>query len=265
MTGQLTMFDAIGNDQFPPGADAYAGYVDGSLGDQPNFAYVVSAFPGAQHLSIAINPAHDADALDIESGAATPESAAGWYQRQKARGIARPCLYADASMMESDVVPVITAAGIARESVRLWSAHYTGSPHICGPSSCGATSIDMDATQWTSSAVVDGQARDLDQSLLLAGFFGDPKPAPVESWEDKLMATIPVIALGSENKQAVLNWQALLVAHGYDLGSSGQFGDGIDGAFGDVTRQRTVTFQAAKGLTQDGSVGPETWAAGLAA
>jgi hypothetical protein len=255
------MYDAIADDQFPPGAAAYAAYVDGDLANQPNYSYIVSAFPKAEHLSITLFPDKDADALDIENGAATPESAASWYERQKARGIARPALYADVSTMESDVVPVITAAKIARATVRLWTAHYGAGEHICGPKSCARLSIDADGTQWTDTAM----GRSLDQSLLLADFFGDPKPAPAESWEDKLVATIPVIGLGSGNLQAVKNWQGILVAHGYDLGSSGEFGDGVDGVFGDVTRQRTLTFQASKGVAQDGQVGAKTWTAALTA
>lgn len=171
----LTMYDTIYNNQFPSGAQAYAAYVDGGLGDQPNYAWIVKAFPKADHLSIALDPAHDADALDIENGAATPQDAAGWHERQKARGVARPCFYASASTMEADILPVITAAKFPRAGVRLWSAHYGAGEHICGPSTCKLVSVAMDGTQWTSSAL----GRDLDQSLLLPDFFTVPHlPAP---------------------------------------------------------------------------------------
>jgi hypothetical protein len=166
------MFDAIADDQFPPGADAYAAYVDGDLANQPNYSFIVATFPSAEHLSITLFPDKDAECLDIENGAATPESAADWYERQRARGITRPALYADVSTMESDVVPVITAAKIARATVRLWTAHYGAGEHICGPKSCGALSIDADGTQWCDDAL----GRDLDRSLLLADFFGTPAP-----------------------------------------------------------------------------------------
>ena len=65
------MYDTIYNDQFPPGAAAYAAYVDGGIGDQPNYAYIVSEFPKAQHLSISLF-GNNADAIDVESGAASP-------------------------------------------------------------------------------------------------------------------------------------------------------------------------------------------------
>jgi hypothetical protein len=262
LTGTIDMFDAIDVSQYPPAGPGvcFAGYVDGNLADQPDYQWLVRNRPGSPVLSIALNPADDAQCLDVEAGAATPQSAAGWHERQKARGIARPCLYADASTMESDVVPVITAAGIARGAVRLWSAHY-GSPlgaHICGPSTCKATSIDMDGTQWTDQAM----GRNLDQSLLLANFFGDPKPT-AESWEDKLMATIPTVKQGSADRQAVMNWQGLLVARGYDLGTTGERSDGVDGSFGDVTGRATRDFQSAKGIGVDGVVGKDTWSAAL--
>ena len=108
------MFDTALNDQFPAGAAAYAAYVDGGLGDQPNYAYIVSTFPEAQHLSIALFASDNADALDVEPGAATPSDIPGWYARQVARGIQRPVLYASASAMNDQILPVLSQAGIAR-------------------------------------------------------------------------------------------------------------------------------------------------------
>jgi hypothetical protein len=163
----ITMYDTALNDQFPAGAAAYAGYVDGSVGDQPNYAYIVSTFPKAQHLSIALFAGNNADALDVEPGASSPSDIPGWYARQVARGIQRPVIYASASAMNDSVLPVLSQAGIARAQTRLWSAHYGLGEHICGPRTCGALSIDADGTQWTSSAM----GLVLDQSLLLEDFF----------------------------------------------------------------------------------------------
>lgn len=161
------MYDTAQNDQFPPGAAAYAAYVDGSIGNQPNYAYIVSTFPTAQHLSIALFAGDNADALDVEPGAASPSDVPGWYARQRQRGIARPCVYASVSTMAGNILPVIDQAKIARDQIRLWSAHYGLGEHICGPASCNAVSIEMDGTQWTSSAL----GRNLDQSLLQDNFF----------------------------------------------------------------------------------------------
>jgi hypothetical protein len=161
------MYDTAQNDQFPADAQAYAAYVDGSVGDQPNYAYIVEAFPTAHHLSIAVFTSDDADALDVEPRAAAPSDVPAWYARQKHRGMRRPCIYASASTMADGVLPVLRQANIARDQVRLWSAHYGFGEHICGPASCGLVPIEMDGTQWTSAAL----GRDLDQSLLRPDFF----------------------------------------------------------------------------------------------
>jgi hypothetical protein len=166
----ITMFDTIYNDQFPPGAAAYAAYVDGSLGNQPNYAFIVSKFPKAQHLSISLF-GNNADVIDVEAGASAPAQVPDWYDAQRKRGIQRPCVYASASNMNNEILPVLSQAGIARATVRLWTAHYEVGQHICGPDSCGALSINADGTQWTPNAVVDGATLVLDQSLLLEDFF----------------------------------------------------------------------------------------------
>ena len=167
VVANITMYDTIYNNQFPAGAQAYAAYVDGGLGNQPNYAYIVNTFPKAEHLSIALSSSNNADALDVEAGAATPGEIPAWCTRQRQRGIQRPCIYANASTMQGSVLPELSAAKIARSTVRLWSAHYGLGEHICGPSSCGALSTEADGTQWTSSAL----GLVLDQSELQANFF----------------------------------------------------------------------------------------------
>jgi hypothetical protein len=161
----LTMFDSTDLDQFPAGPAFVAGYVGGRW---PTARELPGRFPHARMLTIAVTAAADAETLDVETGDATAGQAPGWHRRQRGRGVARPCLYANASTMKAEIVPLVRAGAIPRAAVRLWSAHYTKVAHICGPKSCGAVSIDMDGTQWTDKAM----GRNLDQSLLLAGFFG---------------------------------------------------------------------------------------------
>lgn len=48
--------------------------------------------------------------------------------------------------------------------------------------------------------------------------------------------------------------QNLLSANGYPTG-------GVDGIFGEKTRQAVIAFQTSQGLQADGVVGPQTWAA----
>jgi hypothetical protein len=173
------MYDTIFNNQFPAGAQAYAAYVDGGLGNQPNYAYIVNTFPKAEHLSIALFSSNNADALDVEAGAATPGEIPAWCTRQRQRGIQRPCIYANASTMQGSVLPVLSQAKIARSTVRLWTAHYGVGEHICGPSSCGALSIEADGTQWTSSAL----GLVLDQSELQSNFFTVSPTGPIAEAE----------------------------------------------------------------------------------
>ena len=161
------MYDTALNDQFPGGAAAYAAYVDGDIGNQPNYAYIVSTFPKAQHLSIALFASDNADVLDVEAGASVPSDIPGWYATQVKRGIQRPVVYANVSTMNADILPVLSQAGIARAATRLWTAHYGEGEHICGPGTCGALSINADGTQWTSNAM----GLVLDQSLLVDNFF----------------------------------------------------------------------------------------------
>jgi hypothetical protein len=160
----LTMFDSIELDQFPADPVAVAGYVGGTW---PTFPALAGRFPHAHLLSVAVNSGEDAEVLDVENGDATIEDAPGWVRRQMARKVWRPGLYAQASNM-GGLWRTVQAAGIARASVRLWSAHYEGE-HICGPDGCAYPGIPAcDGTQWTKTAL----GRNLDQSALLPGFFG---------------------------------------------------------------------------------------------
>jgi hypothetical protein len=176
------MYDSTELDQIPAHAQAAAGYTSGKW---PTYNALVRRWPHAQHLSIAVDVAHDADCLDIENGDATPADAPGWFKRQRARGLAKPKLYCSLS-----VVPAVEAemerAGIHRSEYDIWSAHYTGVPHICGPSE--GLSSPADATQWTDKAL----GRNLDESLCSDAFFA-PKPyVPADElrWEREYDALV---------------------------------------------------------------------------
>jgi hypothetical protein len=168
----LTMYDSANAETIPPDATVAAGYVDG-YGSYPDICRKV---PHATHMSIAVNADHDADCLDVEPGHATPSQIPGWWKRQRDRGVARPVIYANTSDMKEweggtdGVLATLKQAGIARSSVRLWSAHYTDHAHICGPDSCGKMTIAADGTQFTKHA----HGLILDQSLLRDDFFAQP-------------------------------------------------------------------------------------------
>jgi hypothetical protein len=171
------MYDTIYNNQFPAGAEAYAAYVDGAIGDQPNYAYIVKTFPKAQHVSISLSSGVNADVLDVEEGAASAGEFPAWCTKQRSRGIQRPIVYASVSTMQDSVLPMLSANKIARSTVRLWTAHYGLGQHICGPGSCGALSTGADGTQWTSSAL----GLVLDESELLATFFDTDSTGTAEA------------------------------------------------------------------------------------
>jgi peptidoglycan hydrolase-like protein with peptidoglycan-binding domain len=261
MTG-IILYDSIDLSQIPRDAQAVAGYTSGRW---PTFQHLRGQFPRALLLSVAVSAGFNADCLDIETGDATPGDAAAWYERQRAGGVTRPCLYASASMMESDVVPVLRAAGIDRASVRLWSAHYTGTPHICGPSSCRAMSIEADGAQWTNRA----EGRNLDESLLAADFFGAvpapkpaPKPAPVP-WQEAIMNKLPVLSEGAEDRQGevfyVHRMQALIKAVGESKALDLAACQEITGTFDAATKAALQQVQASWNVAADGVCGNVTW------
>lgn len=132
---RFTMYDSTNVGNIPSDAEAVAGYVNGAFA---NFDELVRRFPHAKHLSITVNSSGDADCLDIENGDATPADAPGWVRRQHARGLKRPVVYANTSTI-GVVVDALTRNGIKRDEYLVWTAHYTGVPHI-EPGS--------DATQW---------------------------------------------------------------------------------------------------------------------
>lgn len=66
-----------------------------------------------------------------------------------------------------------------------------------------------------------------------------------------------VLKKGAKGEQ-VKTLQRLLIALGYDMIANGKTYN-VDGSFGTATENAVRTFQKAKGLTIDGSVGQATW------
>lgn len=162
--GGAVMFDSVTIEEIPASAKAVAGYTGGNW---PTYWELVKRFPHAQILDIAIAASYDATCLDVEAGDASPAEAPAWVRRQHQRGVKRPVVYCSASGMDQ-LLSLLEQAGIGRHEVRVWSAHYTFAPHVCGPHSCGELrSTTADATQWTDQAL----GRNLDQSLVREGFF----------------------------------------------------------------------------------------------
>jgi hypothetical protein len=239
------MYDTVENSQFPAGAQAYAAYVNGGIGDQPNYNYVVSTFPNANHLSISLFASQDADALDVEPGAASPSDVPGWYNRQKQSGSYRPCIYASVSTMASSILSVLSQAKIPLSEVRLWSAHYGAGQHICGPASCGLISVEMDGTQWTNNAL----GRNLDESLLQGNFFDTSHV--VVTTEAELQSGQLVNGKGAMTVVAVPPGTAHHIAFGADNSLQGHPPQKLRVGIRDVTWHidDNVVVDSTKGLT----------------
>lgn len=104
--------------------------------------------------------ANAGDCLDVESGDATNESAPGWVKMRLGHtATPKPWVYTSASNV-ANLVAALGKVGIARDKVFIWSAHYTGRPHICSPRECGYPQAD--GTQWTDKAL----GRNLDASVI---------------------------------------------------------------------------------------------------
>lgn len=247
----IVMFDSVDTPLLPAGNFAYAGYVDGRFA---NYNAIRARFPKAHVLSIAVFARDDAECLDIETGDATPAQAAGWVARQFLRGVSRPCLYSSASVMH-EIIAALKLAGIPRNTLRLWSAHYTFTSHVCGPSSCGEMGTDADGTQWTDRS----GGINLDESVLRDDFFGGAPVLPSLTPEEMtaIMNALPVLSPGASDTKLphfyVRRVQSILNGvYGATLKIDGEYGPSSVAAVRSLIQERY-------GLAKDGIVGPDTW------
>lgn len=239
----ILMFDDV-NVGLLPKADAYAAYVDGYY---QNIAQVKAKFPQAHVLSIAVFPMHVADCLDIEPGDATNAQAPGWFKMALKGGITKPCLYTSADNVDA-LVAVMSGAGIPRTAYRLWSAHYGGGQHICGPATCGLCHTAADATQFTDRA----NNSSLDESVCDDTFFTiitPPTPNPQ-----------PVLTVGDKDPAGETNGPVHYLQERLNVWGANPVLT-LDADFGPATLNAVKAFQAKVHLTVDGVVGPMTWAA----
>jgi len=69
---------------------------------------------------------------------------------------------------------------------------------------------------------------------------------------------LPVLKRGAKN-DCVKAMQILLMGYGFTMTDGSGKVYGADGSFGGATERALKAFQAANGLTADGSCGPQTW------
>jgi len=142
------MYDAVDIGAIPVTALAVAGYVDGQW---PTLDRLVKAFPRARHISIATRATSVAEILDVESGDARDDEVVAWLELAHHHGVTRPGLYASLARW-AQLLAVTHRAGWRRPRIKVWVAHWTGQPHICGPS-CGAHfTTNAGATQYEGAA-----------------------------------------------------------------------------------------------------------------
>jgi len=267
MTGaKIFMPDAVNVDDLPQGYPAYLGYVDGEFITAAGLARM---FPDAELVLLTVKGgnalAHGARVVpgeDTEPGDLTAAAAVQWAAGALAAVPAsRPVLYASVQGQPGygmpDVLLELHRHGIARNRVRLLSAHYTHTLHVCGPGTCKAIGLPMDGAQWTDEYRTRAGTI-IDMSLLNGDFF-QAQPALTE--EEKIVQKLGIVRQG-DTGPAVRTVQALCNARLADQAASGRLGPpplAVDGVFGLKTQVTVEMLQAGGKVTQDGIVGPVTW------
>lgn len=241
-----------------------AGYTTGT----PDIKWTAedwAAHPGAVRIDQdAASSDPSADALDVESGAATPESVPGWtdrayddYESGARPGQRVPAVYCSLSVVQS--VADALVANPSRFPPKLWVAHWgitmDEAAALIGTQISGLTVIGV---QFANRGAFDSDVFD---SAWLASVASGPTSSPEPSsaaTTEEIMAPLPELAQGATGP-AVRTLQGLLVARGFHLGTSGPASDGIDGEFGPLTHAAVVSFQEEQRISADGIAGPVTW------
>lgn len=91
----------------------------------------------------------------------------------------------------------------------------------------------------------------------IRGYIVPKYTAAAKKEEGKIMIELNELRKGATGAQ-VKTLQRLLLALGYKM-KSGLKTYGVDGSFGTATYNAVIKYQKAKGLTQDGIVGANTW------
>lgn len=159
------MYDDVTATLIPTSAEVIGYYVNGLYA---NGTQIAKLFPKARLVGITVTASAKADVLDVETGDATIAQIYGWLKAYpKSDATTLPVIYINAGNVQL-MMATMKANGFKQGTDYLiWSAHYTGSAHICGPKTCGATGpYAVNGTQWTDAA----DNRSLDESEIEATF-----------------------------------------------------------------------------------------------
>ena len=238
------------------GMYGYAGYFNGPFA---NLGSIRARFPGKPVMGYAtrIANSHGADAIDCEPGTlgqdfATNAAGAVTFIHEWTGGSGlfnRPVVYCMASWLGL-MQDYLAAHGVLRSMYYLNSAHANGSPHYCGPATCGFGHSQADMTQYLFAG---GYDRTIMNSYMLKT--GVPVP-PVTG-----TVLPPTLREGDSGKNVVM-LRVHLDAWGAGLPANA---DGGTDTFGPNVLAAVGKFQHDHHLAVDGIVGPLTWAAVLKA
>lgn len=129
------------------------------------------------------------------------------------------------------------------EDVLVWSAQWSGKPHI----TCDVWQTGDSGTVTGYNGNVDTDEAVSDRFKALVSGHYDPAPAP-EPVSDQISGEKPTLKLGDNNDEVKL-MQTLLILRGFDCGIYfGSKWKGADGIFGAKTRSALTSFQQSRGL-----------------
>jgi hypothetical protein len=157
------LFDSIDPEQIPDTAEAVAGYIDGRW---PTYHKVRTKFPHAFPVAITTTGNDAADVIDCERGDVDPLGAVRWVKKMRGAGRWAPGIYASLDVWP-DLLALLRAQGISRDHVRIWTAHWTGTPHRCDHHCDPRFTTRAGATQWVSG----WRGRNVDVSMAWRPFF----------------------------------------------------------------------------------------------
>ncbi len=169
-----TMFDTVGDPRSTFSGlkvEAIAAYGNGRFA---NYANAKAEFPHVPILEIDVSGQGIGNAGDFEAGDMPYGEAGQWAAGRIKAGVHRPVVYFSVGNYDA-VHESLNAAGLHLHDVRMWTAHYTGSPHLCGPE-CGYGRDHhrtADATQWGTPGHLPPPyaGRNIDVSETAPGFF----------------------------------------------------------------------------------------------
>jgi hypothetical protein len=159
-----TMYDSVEPSQCPPGAQMYAGYINGAY---TSYNGLVALYGKDKVLSITVYPDAVADIYDCEPGNGSPDDCPGWYAIAKAGGIAIPIIYNPAGWTDQ-VFSKMQGIATPGSGWLCWSAHYGEGQHICDYSVCGYPPAH--GTQWIDHGQPPDGKGNYDESWLSRSF-----------------------------------------------------------------------------------------------